>query len=441
MKLKYWIIGLALVFMIFTSLSIYSYLSNNKISEGVFVLGESLGGKTINESEQLIKEIIDKINKDNILIFTFDKHTYKIKYYDTGVLINPSATVKKAYNITRDKNVLLNAVQKFKLKVKPLNIEPEFLINQEIFDDMVMKFQEIVFSPTEKARFVEDGGKLKIIPSQDGKEVDTDKLKGFIKNSYYSPQNNTISIPVKTIKPDFSTLDAQKLKIHSLLSSYKTTFNANNQARVQNIKLASEKLNGIILKPEEELSFNEAVGNRDYDSGYEKAPVFIKDRIELDVGGGVCQVSTTLYNAALLADMHIVERSGHSMPVGYVPPGRDATVVYDSIDLKFKNTTDGNVLILTNVSKSDLSIKFYSSNPLDKEISIESKLLKKHPPGIKIENDASLKPGEIRIEEGVPGYEAEVWKIIKTENQSPKRILVSKNNYNSRDTVIYTSAQ
>lgn len=143
------------------------------------------------------------------------------------------------------------------------------------------------------------------------------------------------------------------------ISSYTTKFKASETNRVFNIQRASNSINNKVILPGETFSFNKTTGPRSYKAGYKKASVIVNGQFIQDDGGGVCQVSTTLYNALLNSNMQIVQRHPHSLPVAYVPKGRDAAVAYDYLDLKFKNNRNVPVTIKSNVSGNTLTVKMY----------------------------------------------------------------------------------
>jgi len=163
-----------------------------------------------------------------------------------------------------------------------------------------------------------------------------------------------LSTPIAT-----PTVTAAPTKDPNLVSSFTTTINDKNENRVHNIKVAAEELDGTILQPGEIFSFNETVGRRTREKGYKEATIFVDGEKSKGVGGGICQLSTTLYNAALEADLEIVERHRHSREVSYVEEGRDATVVYNSKDLRFKNTKDYPLEIKVSVTEDKVKVSLY----------------------------------------------------------------------------------
>ncbi len=173
-----------------------------------------------------------------------------------------------------------------------------------------------------------------------------------------SRDQNMNDIPYNTPAPTLTEAPVNKNEI----SSYKTILYDKNEHRINNIHIASEELNHAVIEPDEVFSFNKTLGRRTKDKGYEEAPIMVQGKKNTGTGGGICQLSSTLYNTALLADMEIVERHPHSKKVPYVPEGKDATVVYNSKDFQFKNTKNYPVEILVDVGEDEITISLCKIN-------------------------------------------------------------------------------
>ncbi|MBI6872112.1 VanW family protein [Clostridium aciditolerans] len=148
---------------------------------------------------------------------------------------------------------------------------------------------------------------------------------------------------------------------NKVLATFSTTILDSDENRVNNIRLASQKINGFVLKPGETFSFNKIVGKRDYNKGYKKAKVLVNGESNEGVGGGICQLSSTIYNAALKSGMQIIERHTHSGEVGYIPRGQDAAVSYGYKDLKFKNLNSYPVKFIVNIKNGKVYVSTIKS--------------------------------------------------------------------------------
>lgn len=201
-----------------------------------------------------------------------------------------------------------------------------------------------------------------IVPEKDGQQLLLAEIAQQIEKALQAPQRqNVIVLRSEWTHPQISAQSLEKLEINGLLGEFSTRFDAANRSRVNNIWLASTKINDQILMPGEIFSFNETVGPRTKERGFAEAGVIRNRQHDVDVGGGVCQVATTLYNAARKSGMTIVERHVHSLPVHYVEKGRDAAIVYGEKDLRFKNDTGHTVLIRSYFAYGKLLFKFYGN--------------------------------------------------------------------------------
>ena len=218
------------------------------------------------------------------------------------------------------------------------------------------------------------------------------------------------------------------------ISSFTTHLNPEDTNRNHNIYLSSLLIDEYILYPGEILSFNRLIGKATDTKGYLKAPVIIDGKLGEGIGGGLCQVSTTLYNAALKSGLEIMERHNHTLPVSYVGLGRDAAVAYDYLDLKMQNALEQPIIIKAHKLDTKFKIDLYGG-PI-KEIEIITTNKKEISPSIKFESDSKIEKGDsIMIQEGTPGYEVTTWRIYYKNNQEEKREKISVDIYHPQPTI------
>jgi vancomycin resistance protein YoaR len=189
-----------------------------------------------------------------------------------------------------------------------------------------------------------------IIPSKPGIAVDQERTIGLV---LYSPANTHLNLITYVVEPELTT--DELIKITKVIGSY-TTYFSGSQGRYQNIKIAMESINNTLVMPNELFSFNLATGPKTARRGYQLAPVIIGEGHTLGLGGGVCQVSSTLFNAVRNSNMTIVERHAHSKPIRYVPPSHDAAVADGSKDFKFRNPYNYPIIIKTTVQGGRIQI-------------------------------------------------------------------------------------
>jgi vancomycin resistance protein YoaR len=225
--------------------------------------------------------------------------------------------------------------------------------------------------------------------------------------------------------------------INVVVKSFSTRFSAGNVNRSHNIRLAAGSLSGSVLMPGDVLSYNETVGRRTPKAGYKEAGVYANGRHEIDFGGGICQVSTTLFNAVALANLEIVSRTNHSMPVPYVPVGRDATVDYDRIDFQFKNSFDTPIAISSEVKGGTITSYVLGSKKLDVQVKMETSDHSSWGNRTEYVTDGSLRPGSTRvIERGSMGRKCTTWRIVEKDGVEISREKMFESIYRASPRII-----
>jgi vancomycin resistance protein YoaR len=231
------------------------------------------------------------------------------------------------------------------------------LINEEKLNELTGRIAGGVERPAVNASLDAAG---RIVPERNGAKLDPIAFKRLFYGFMLEGEPTQIEAPLRPVYPrvDSEILSAIKVK---QIGQYATYFNSRNQNRSANIALAAKALNNHVVFPGERFSFNQTVGKRTSQKGYMRAPVIVRGELYEDIGGGICQVSSTLFNAADRSGMKIVERYSHSRSVRYVPPGRDATVSWYGPDFVFENPYDQPVLIRAFVSPGAVQIIICSS--------------------------------------------------------------------------------
>lgn len=225
--------------------------------------------------------------------------------------------------------------------------------------------------------------------------------------------------------------------IKDVVSSYSTNFPNGKVDRCANIRLASKNLSGMILLPGEKLSFNDVLGKRTIAAGYRVAPVIKNGKHDFDVGGGLCQVSTTLYNAVLLANLKIIRRENHSLPSAYVPLGRDATVDYGSHDMQFMNDSDKPVAIVSKYEPGKLTYYVLGTRDPSLQVKIETEGARRWSRGTKIVQDGSLPAGKQKvIDKGGSAASVSTYRIVFKDGVQVKKELINRSMYSGSPKII-----
>ena len=245
-------------------------------------------------------------------------------------------------------------------------------------------------------------------------------------------------IPLKITVPDKTLSDLGEEAFPDELGTYTTRYDPTNKNRSNNLEISAKKINGTIIMPGETFSYNQTVGERTIAEGYKEAGAYAGGRVVQDVGGGICQTSSTLYNAVLLANLEIVDRSNHQFLTSYVPAGRDATVAWGSIDFQFKNTREYPIKIEASVKNGVCTMSIYGiKEETEYEVVIQPVVLSYIPYTTKYEDDSTLEEGKEVVEQsGYTGCTSETYRIIKLNGEVVSKTLLSKDTYDPMTRII-----
>ena len=283
-------------------------------------------------------------------------------------------------------------------------------------DAYFARFSESVGRPPRDAEFVPVGDRVTIRPSLPGLRLDVDAAKKAILAAALSTEDRTARLVVEEAAPERTTREARVMGITGLVGGYTTTYGG-DENRVHNVRLVAELVDGALIPPGSEFSFNKTTGERSPERGFREAPVIINGELQSGIGGGVCQVSTTVFNAAFEAGLSITARTNHALYISHYPQGRDATVNYPDTDLKFQNDTDRWLLLRTFVGTSELTVNLYGT-PVDRRVEVETAPLEETgPPTTKRIPDPNIWAGEQITEEiGEPSRKTAVTRRVYGKN-------------------------
>lgn len=350
---------LVVLIISFTSLGLTS--KEKKIHSNITIENVDVGKLT---KKQAIKKL-EKTYPLKDFYITYQNEKWIIHSDDINLDYHIAQRVDDAFNYTRSSSLAENIKRKGSLKLKKTyNIRLKATYDEVKLSEKIKVICDSINKSAVDATFhVELSGELKRTKSKEGKQVDLSRLKENIYEMINKKKIEDIKLPVLIVYPKVST--QQVKSINSVLGQFSTGFN-DYTSRGSNIHVAGESTSDILLMPGETFSYNKHTGARNWVNGYKSAPVIVGGRVTNGEGGGVCQVSTTIYNAALLSGLTIDEVHNHSLPSRYAPRGRDATVSYGYTDLKFTNPYTHPVYIKNIIGKGTITSKIYGCN-LDRE--------------------------------------------------------------------------
>lgn len=359
-----------------------------KLQRKQFSLKLSLDTDTLKKQLQDISgKLPDKVKESSYYI---EGSNLILTKGETGVVVDVDKTASEIIEQIQNLNVKNNSIE-----ISTEEKSPSALDIDSIHSELYSEAKDAYFTQNPYA----------IFPSENGVDfaISIDEAKAMLQED-----KEEYAIPLKVLYPSVTTNMIGSEAFPNLLSQYSTSYSTRNQKRTTNLRLAANKINGTILMPGETFSYNKVVGERTIAAGYQEAPIYVSGKVVDGLGGGICQITTTLYNAVVYANLDIVERSNHQFVPSYAPASRDATVVYGSIDFKFKNNRDYPIKIVCSVQNGIANFQIY---------------------GLKTDNDY-----EVTISNRVTGTTSnaiysQAYKILKQNGQVVSSTLLSQDVY------------
>ncbi len=495
------ILIMAVILLIFSTIFAIINIGNKGIIKGISIENIDVSNMTIEEATNLLEEIINK-DKENEIIFKYKEVEIPITYEALEVEFNIKDVVEKAYKIGRDSNILKNNFEILSTWINTTNIKltsnfDENVVKQ-VCENINNTSEDAIIEPS---YYIEDD-KLIITPGKKGINVNQNEVKNKVNNilninsekstvievmvdykepqqidlekihseifkeakdAYYTNEPFTIypevkgidfdmenakmiiseekeeyEIPIIITQPNKTVNDIGTEAFPDLLGTCSTKYNAGNTGRTTNLKLSAGKINGKVLLAGEEFSYNKTVGERTIAAGYKMAATYSGGKVVDGLGGGICQISSTLYDAVVFADLDVTVRRNHQFVTSYLPGGKDATVVWGAQDFKFKNSRKYPIKITATVSGGVATIQVWGHyEETEYDISIETKKTATIAYTTQYINDSSLPAGTQKVvQKGNNGSKYEAYKVKKLNGEVVSRTLLSKDTYNAMQKII-----
>ena len=363
---------------------IYTLFKNVNLEPTLNINEEQLSKNLDEISAQLPDKVVESsyYQEGNNLIITTGKE---------GNVVDKEKTIEQIKTALSDFSIINNPIE---ITVKTQNPEP---INIE-------KIHEEIYKEPVDAYYTQNP--FTIYPSENGLDfnVSMDEAKNIIGNG----TNTEYTIPLKVLYPNVTTNMIGTEAFPDLLSSYSTKYAASNKDRTTNLRLAANKINGTVLMPGETFSYNKVVGARTIAAGYKEAPIYVSGKVVDGLGGGICQITSTLYNAVVYANLEVTQRSNHQFVPSYVTASRDATVVYGAIDFQFKNNRNYPIKLVCSVSGGVANFQIF---------------------GLKQDDDYEVEILSYETGRTATSIYSEAYKILKRDGKEVSRQLMSKDTY------------
>jgi vancomycin resistance protein YoaR len=425
---------------------VWNYALQKTVPEGVSAGGIPIGGMLIEDALTRIEAYENSLLQRTITIqatapaegrkqWTVSDLGYKAKFADAR-----SALQKLSEGGIWDRAVYRYHFQKTYVLTQSWN--------RDAFGAAVRKqWSWIEKSETKNAsRTITDDDKVIYEPHVDAYRLDLGKLidevddwvvleKEQIGGSV--EQTFEAELPVALIHPEITLEKLKNEGVERKIIEFSTDFRTSAEGRAHNVTVTAKALNDWVLAPDEVFDYGKLIARAEDLYDYREAPVILNGKLVPGIGGGICQVSSTLYNAVLRTGLEIVERRNHSLPVAYLPIGQDATYAGGAINFRFKNTTGKYMVIRTEVKDRRLTVKLFGTMKANERYDIESITVKTLEPAVKETVNAKLSPGQkVTVEKGKQGYIVETYRTLVRDGKAVTREKVSRDTYKAQPTIV-----
>ena len=491
---------IVMMMVLFSTMFAMINLGNTKIIKGVQIAQINVSKLTQEEAKTKLEELYSK-KSENEIYLEYGEFEATTTYQALEVQYKIEEAINQAYSVGREGNLFKDNFKIIKSGIKGTQIDLDVTIDEEMLSQVAQNINNSIEGAVVQPSYYIENEKLIITSGKSGLQVEENKLFQEIynitkegkeaqtieiplitaepdeidiekihqevykevKDAYYTKEPFTIypevegidfdlenakslleeekeqyEIPLIIAKPGKTTRDIGTEASPDLLATFSTKYQASNVNRTTNLRLAANKINGTVLLPGEEFSYNKTVGERTIAAGFKEAPVFNAGKVENGLGGGICQISSTLYDAVVMADLDVTVRRNHQFVTSYVSGGKDATVVWGSQDFKFKNSRKYPIRITATVQGGIATVQIWGvREEVEYDITIETKKTATIPYTTQYVQVTDLPTGQQKvIQSGNNGSKYEAYKVKRLNGKVVSTTLLSKDTYNAMKKII-----
>ncbi|KGP80849.1 MULTISPECIES: VanW family protein [unclassified Paenibacillus] len=310
--------------------------------------------------------------------------------------------------------------------------------------------KETFGSPADAVRRITASDKVQYIPEKGVRRIAWDELANLMQAKLHrdfaaldhdvKPNPLLIQLPLYTLQPEVTLKSLRQEGIDRKIIQFSTSLGNSSEGRIHNVSAAAQAVNGLILPPNGTFDYEKVIRKAEKEYGFREAPVIVNGQLTPGIGGGICQVSSTVYNAALLTGLDIVERRNHSLPVKYLPKGLDATFASGSINFRFKNNTGKSLLIHAKVEGGRLTVKFFGTFPENVSYALESRTIETLSVPVKYVSSNVLPDGAQQVlQNGQPGYIVETMRTKRVDGKIVESKTITRDTYKAQNRLIARS--
>lgn len=409
------------------------------IPERVFIGEIPVGGMTQEEASQAVEEYFDEIGNEKITFKAGSKEV-SAKAGELGVFWQNPEVLKEAAYIGKKGNLLSRYMAMKDLEREDKVFPLEYGIDKAEVVKFIENSEDILNSEVQDAQLKREDGAFITIPESEGIYVDVESSIAGVESFFASEwdgKSAVVELVADVVEPEHTEEELSKVK--DVLGSFRTSYANSNAGRKQNVQNGTSKINGALLYPGDEFSVYEVASPFVRENGYEVGGAYENGKVVESIGGGICQVSTTLYNAVIRAELEVIERYPHSMTVSYVKPSEDAAIAGTYKDFKFKNNLDSPVYIEGYTSGGYVYFNVYGEETRDSNRKVEfvSEVLATTTPGVVYQAAPDQPIGYTTVDQSEHvGYKARLRKIVTVNGEVESNEVFNTSSYRASDKVI-----
>ncbi len=423
-----------------TGTTSYAKTNSDEIAMGVYVEQVDVSGMTKEEALAAVNEHLLGKAEEKVTLSVMDKEL-NVSREELGITWDNEEIIEEAYGLGKTGNMIKRYKAAKDLEFHNKVYELEYTADLEKIQTIVAEKCTKYNQKAKNVGLKKTGSGFEVIQGEQGLAVDesaaVDEILTFIEEQY-NDENTVVTIPTKILEPIGSAEELAKVK--DTLGSFKTSFKSSNSDRSKNVNTGAEHIDGTVLYPGETFSTYEYVTPFSEENGYAMAGSYLNGKVVDSLGGGICQVSSTLYNAVLKAELEIVERAPHSMMVSYVQPSADAAIAGTWKDFKFKNNTDAPIYIegyTTGEKQVVFNIYGQETRPSNRTVKYTNKVLETTPAVTQLVADPAQGIGYRHVESGHNGCKAELYKEVYVDGVLQSSDRINRSNYAVSNRMVY----
>lgn len=420
-----------------TTAGIYAE-EEERIAQGVYIGNVNVGGMTAEEAENAVESYVQSV-KDATITLEAGERSITVPASEFGIAFSGENVVNTAMDICKSGNLIKRYKDTKDLENGTKVVEMSLTVDHTAVADLLDTQAANLNQDAVDYGLVRESSGFTITEGRQGIAVNVDESVSAVEeffNGSWDGSDAAVSLVADIVEPKGSMEELSK--VTDLLGSYHTNFSGSTENRCENVRLATSKINGTVIYPGEEFSVHDAISPIDAEGGYQLAGAYENGQTVESYGGGVCQVSTTLYNAVLLAELEVTQRSNHSMIVTYVSPSMDAAIAGDYKDLKFKNNQDIPIYIEGYISGKDLYFNIFGeeTRPSNRKVTYESEIVSEEDPGTQFVATADPAGTLTKTQGKHLGYVARLWKIVTVDGVEESREIWNNSTYRSSPKIV-----